>query len=224
MNKTTLMILILAFTTLCYGQTSQTKYFNSEWLGKEVSQKKAKFSQTIIQNIDGTFTTEVKDMKKNEIVRSETFKENEPYGIWKFRYGNNYKNIDYNFPLIYSTEKCNDSLPIVTNDYFQDNDSLVYKAPKISTGELSIYQFISKNIIYPSRAMEDGIQGTVYIQLTLTKEGTFENILVKRGTNILLDKEAVRVLRQLKFSSPQTVNGQTLDFNCLGLPINYRLM
>ena len=224
MIKPTLTIIILAFTTICYGQTAQTKYFNSEWLGKEESQHKAKFSQTIIQNADGTVTTEIKDLKKDEIVRSETFKENEPYGIWKFRYGKDYKSIDYNFPLIYSNEKCNDSLPIKTSDYFQDNDSLGYKAPKISTGELTIYQFIGKNIIYPSGAKDQGIQGTVYLQLTLTKVGTFENIVVKRGTNILLDKEAVRVLRQLKFSSPPTINGQTYDFNCLALPIKYRLM
>jgi len=224
MNRTTLTFLILAFTYICHGQTAQTKYFNSEWLGKEVSQDKAKFSQSIIQNADTTITTEIKDLKKNEIVRSETFKGNEPFGIWKFRYGKDYKTIDYNFPLIYSNEKCNDSLPIITNDYFKDNDSLGYKAPIISTGELTIYQYIGKNIIYPSRAKEEGIQGTVYLQLTLTKDGTFENIVVKRGTNILLDKEAVRVLRQLKFSSTPTVKGQTYNFKCLALPIKYRLM
>jgi len=48
MNRTTFIFLILAFTTICYGQTSQTKYYNSEWLGKEVPENKAKFSQTII--------------------------------------------------------------------------------------------------------------------------------------------------------------------------------
>jgi TonB family protein len=132
--------------------------------------------------------------------------------------------MDYNFPLIYSEDKCNDSLPVKTSDYFQDNDSLGYKVPKILNGELTIYQFIAKNIIYPRRATEEGIQGTVYLQLTLTKEGTLENIVVIRGTNILLDKEAVRVLRQVKFSSPPTIKGQSYTFNCLGLPIKYRLM
>lgn len=223
MKKSTLTILILAITTICYGQTSQTKYFRSEWLGKEVQENKAKFSQTITQNTDGTTTTEVRDLKKNEIVRSETFKGNEPYGIWKFRYSSGFKTIDYNFPLVYSNEKCNDSLPITTSDYFKDNDSLVYKAPKISTGELTIYQYIGKNIYYPAKAMENDIQGTVYLQLTLTKEGTFENIMVKRGVDISLDKEAVRVLRELKFSSPPTVNGQSFTFKCLALPLKYIL-
>ncbi|MBA3901571.1 MAG: TonB family protein, partial [Bacteroidetes bacterium] len=42
-------------------------------------------------------------------------------------------------------------------------------------------------MIYPNLAKENGIQGTVYLMLTLTKEGTIENIVVKRGTNVLLD-------------------------------------
>lgn len=225
MNKMTLIILVLAFTTSYKGQTTQIKYFNSKWLGKEVSQDNAKFSQSITQNIDGTVTTEIKDLKNDEIVKSETFKGKEPYGIWKFRYANTgYSILDYNFPLIYSTEKCSDSLPIKLIDYFKDHDSLGYKAPKISTGEQSIYHFINKNINYPSTAIEEAIQGTVYLQFTLTKEGTIENIVVKRGVDTSLDKEAVRVLRMLKFNSPPIVNGNAFTFKCLALPIKYNLM
>lgn len=154
---------------------------------------------------------------------SKTFKGDEPYGIWKFRNSNRNETIDYNFPLIYSTEKCNDSLPITTSDYFKDNDSLGYKAPKIANGEMTFKQYIGENIIYPSSAIEDGIQGNVYVRLTLTKEGEFENIVIERGVSILLDKEAVRVLRQLKFSSPPTINGQAYTFKCVPLTIKYRL-
>jgi TonB family protein len=223
MKKLTLTILILVITTICYGQTSETKYFNSEWLEEEVSENKAKFSQTVTKNPYGTVTTEVKNLKKNIIVLSETFKGKEPYGIWKFRYDNSIKTIDYNFPLIYTDEGCNDSLKIkMYNEYFKDNDSLGYKAPKISTRERDIYEYIYKNLHYPERALENGTQGTVDLQLTLTKEGTIENIVVRHGADILLDKEAVRVLRELKFSSPPTVNGQSCNI-CLRLPINFKL-
>ena len=57
----------------------------------------------------------------------------------------------------------------------------------------------------------------------MTATGT-ENIVVKRGVDISLDKEAVRVLRELKFSSPPTVNGQAYAFKCLVLPVKYKLM
>jgi TonB family protein len=224
MNKTIITFLILALNILCYGQTSQIKYFNTEWLGEEVSQEKAKFSQTIIKNTDGTVTTEVKDLKKEEIIRTETLKGNEPFGTWKIRNGKSIITKDYNFTLIYNEENCNDSLAIKTNDIFKDNDNLAYKAPKIKTGESNIYQFIAKNTFYPSKAIEENIQGTVYLKLTITKEGAIENIVVMRGKNILLDKEAVSVIKQLKLSSPPTINGQNVTIDCVVLPINFQLM
>lgn len=223
MRKIIMAIFVLAFATIGYGQTSQTKFFKSEWLDHEVPENKAKYSQTITQNTDGTTTSEVKNIRKNEVVQSETYKGNEPYGIWKFRYGNGFQTIDYNFPLIYAEEKCDDSLSIAAGDFFQNNDSLGYKAPKLSTGDLTIYQYLAKSIIYPARAREMGIQGTVYLQLTLTADGA-ENVVVKRGVDISLDKEAVRVLKALKFSSPPTLNGKSVVIKCLTLPIRYKLM
>lgn len=63
MKRSTLTILILALTTICFGQTKEIKYFNNEWLQKEVNFKKGKFSKTIIRNTDGSVTTEVKNIK-----------------------------------------------------------------------------------------------------------------------------------------------------------------
>jgi len=223
MKKTVLFLVILAISTLGYGQTIDTKYFNNASLGKEVSPSKAKFSQSIIQNDDGSITTEIKDLKKNEIIERKTYKENEPYGIWKFRYNSDYKTLDYNFPLIYDDVKCKDSLHLPIVDFFKDYDSVAYKAPIISNGELSFYQFIGRNIIYPFQAREAGIQGTVYLQLTLTMDGTFEDIVIKRGANISLDKEAVRVLRMIKFTTPPKINGQACTFKCLNIPIRFQL-
>ncbi|MBK6730607.1 MAG: energy transducer TonB [Bacteroidetes bacterium] len=224
MYKTPLTIFVFAIAIICNGQSSETKYFNNVDLGKEVSKEKAKYSQIIIQNSDGTVTIEVYDLRKNALSNSQTFKGEEPYGIWKFSSGNAYTILDYDFPLIYSKEKCNDSIPQITNDIFQDTDSIGYKAPKIMTGELTIYEYLAKNILYPSQAKDEGIEGVVYIKLTITKEGTIENVEVLRGLHILLDKESVRVIRKLKFSSPPTLNGQTIAINCLTLPIRYRLM
>jgi TonB family protein len=223
MKKSTLILLTITLNILCYGQSTETKYYKNAWLDKEVKKEKAKFSQTIIQKEDGTKTFEIREINKNEIFRSETYKGDEPYGVWKIRYGKEYTFIDYNFPLIYSDNKCKDTLPIRISDYSQDNDSLGYKAPKIQSGELTIFQFIAKNLIYPQRAVDEGIQGKVYVQMTLSKEGIFEEIVIKRGANILLDKEAVRILRQLKFSSPPTINGKAYSLNCLVLPITYHL-
>jgi TonB family protein len=224
MNKTTLTFLIFVFATICMGQTTETKYYTSESLEKEVSREKAKFSQTIIKNEDGSVTTQISDLKKDHIVSSETFVGNEPYGIWKVRYGKSFTTLDYNFPLIYSNEKCADNSTVYNGDIFQDNDSLKYKAPKIASGEQHIFQFVARELVYPMSAIEENIQGKVYLQFDVSKEGNVENIVVFKGANMLIDKEAVRVLRQLKFSSPPKINGQSFSFKCLMLPINFELM
>lgn len=222
MNKRILTILIIVLTILCSGQTTQIKYFNNVYLQKEVSANKAKYSQTISQNGDGSVTTSVKNIKKDELISSETYKGNEPFGIWKYRQSNMTSELDYAFELVYSDQACNDSIKGLRN-YFENNENLIYTAPKIVSGEASIYYFIARNTIYPPIARESGIQGKVYLTFTVNKEGAIENIVVKKGAHILLDKEAVRVIRLLKFSNPATLNGQTQSF-CVTMPISFKLM
>ncbi len=223
MTKTIFTIIVLFIFLTGTAQTSKIRYFKNEWLGEEVKQDKARFSETVTQNADGTITTEIKNLKKSEIVRSQTFKGNEPYGVWISQRGNGLLRLDYNFPLVYSEEKCSDTSSFNINDIFKDNDTIAYKAPVLNSGEMTIYQFIAKNLVYPQQAMEEGIQGTVYLILSLTKEGNVENVIVLRGVNIFLDKEAVRVVKQLKFSSPAKINGTPHAFPCLSLPLRYWL-
>ncbi|WP_153799495.1 energy transducer TonB [Foetidibacter luteolus] len=218
MNKAALIVLALGFYTITNAQTATTRYFANEWLGKEVSQKKALFSETVTNNIDGTVLTEIKDLTRDKIVRSETFKGDEPFGIWEY-HG---KFADYNFPVKYAQEKCSDSISLKLDNYFVDNDSLGYKAPKIKTGELSISHFIQKYIFYSERAKDKNLQGIVYVRFTLTKEGGVDNIFVTQGVNIILDKEAIRVIRKLQFSNPPILNGQPQSF-CIKAPIQFKL-
>jgi TonB family protein len=169
-------------------------------------------------------TTVIKDLKNDEIISNQTYRGEEPFGIWKYRRSNRTDELDYSFDLKYTGNTCKESISgIDPRDYFQDNDSLQYVAPKISNGEKSIFQFISQQTIYPPGARENGTQGTVYLTFKITKEGNIENIVVLRGVDILLDKEAVRVLRQLKLSSPPTFNGEVKEV-CATLPITFKLM
>lgn len=223
MKNMKLILLLLTCAGICHGQTTQTKYFSGERLDKEVPENKAKFAQVITQNTDGTTTTEVHNLSKRIVVQSQTYKGNEPFGIWKLPYGDGFKTLDYNFPLLYTKESCSDGPQTAIGDYFQNNDSLGYEAPKIAGGETTFYQYAGKNTFYPARAKENGIQGTVYLQLSLTSAGA-ENIVVKRGVDISLDKEAVRVLRGLRFISPPKLNGKPYVMNCLVVPLKFKLM
>ncbi len=220
MNKSTLTIIFIILSIVCKSQSIQTKYYNNEWLEKEVKIEKAKFTQTITENSDGTITKEVVNLKDNQKMRSETFKGEEPYGIWFYNTKYDHSKLDYNFPLLYSNEQCLDSLPKI-KDYFEDDSTIKYKAP-IFSKDKTTFQYLAQSIKYPNRPKDDGIQGTVYLIFLLTKDGNIENVRVKKGANIQLDKEAARVIREMKFSNPATLNGVAKDF-CLTMPIRFVL-
>lgn len=217
------IVFLLTITIQGLAQDLQIEYFSNQWLTQEVPKSKAKFSRTIIANTDGTVTTEIKNLSNNLIIRSETYHDKEPYGVWKHQKGQRIVIIDYNFPLNYSEEKCIDSLPLNTLNYLHDNDSINYKAPVLKSGYYSISQFVDKNIIYPTRAMDEDIQGTVYVLFSITEQGIVDRVAVKQGVNIILDKEALRVIRQLKFSTPPTFKGQPISLSCILLPIQFRI-
>lgn len=153
-------------------------------------------------------TTSVKGILKDEVISSQTYKGAEPTGLWVYMSGSGPKTLDYSFTLNYSEVKCSEGNGIKTRDYFTDNDSIRYNAPKLSTGEKTFSQFLVQNIFYPPAARSNKIYGTVNLVFTITKDGNSENIYVQKGSHILLDKEAVRVIRKMKLSTPPTVNGQ----------------
>lgn len=222
--KHAIFVFLFLVNAKSYTQTVETTYYDNQWLRKEIPAKKAKFSKTVTKHEDGRITTEITDLKKNEVVSSETFKGTEPYGIWKQRYNHGYRYLDYNFPLIYADSKCNDLPKIKVNDLFEDADSVGYKAPKLKSEYQTIHQFISRNLCYPSGAIAEGVQGTVYVGFTITASGQVENVEIKRGTHILLDKEAVRVMKLLVFETPPMIDGVPQTLNCIVLPIKFRMM
>jgi len=66
----------------------------------------------------------------------------------------------------------------------------------------SVDQFrdwVTKNLKYPTIAIENGISGKVYVQYAVNSKGEVVDVKVVRGVDPSLDKEAVRVIQ----SSPK---------------------
>lgn len=202
-----------------YAQTTQTRYFKSSTLQKQVAAEKGKYKQTVTQYPDGTVRTEIVDIKKDKVLSVEVLKGEESIDIWKYQRGNHVKDLDYSFEVVYSDARCQNSIETI-DDYFKNSESPQYVAPKIATGEASIYEFLGQNLIYPSYALQHVLDGKVHLQFTITADGIVKNIVVKDGVHISLDKEAVRVIRNLKFSSPPTINGQPTEV-CVTLPVRF---
>jgi len=64
--------------------------------------------------------------------------------------------------------------------------------------------YIQKNLKYPMIAQENGVSGRVFVQFDVNGKGSIENVIVVRGVDPSLDREAVRVVK----SSPKWTPGK----------------
>ena len=99
-------------------------------------------------------------------------------------------------------------------DVVQDTvkEEMIYDMPEIMPkfpgGADALDEFLKSNIKYPPGAKEKGIQGKVYVQFVVEKDGSVTNVEVRRGVNPLLDAEALRVAKMLPNFEPGTMRGK----------------
>ncbi len=86
----------------------------------------------------------------------------------------------------------------------------------------NVTKWISKNVKYPVLAMENGIQGKVYIQFVIEKDGSITDVKVARGVDASLDKEAVRVVKAMPKWKPGKQRGKPVRVSYT-LPIFFQL-
>jgi TonB family protein len=212
-------ILIICTTTLCAAQTTRTIYCRDRSCDTEVDKSKAKFSETVTEE-NGVITTTLLNLKENEVEARKSWKGDEPVGHWVSLTGRGPEPMDYDFEVIYAEASCSNESNAITA-WFEDNQAANYKAPVID-GYESIYKYLQANLRYPSKARRTGIQGTVDMEFLITEDGSVESLVILRGVHILLDKEAMRLLRSVKFSSPPMRNGKPQKI-CAKFPLRYKL-
>lgn len=86
----------------------------------------------------------------------------------------------------------------------------------------NVQKWISKNVKYPQLALENGIQGKVFIQFVIEKDGSITGVKVIRGVDASLDKEAIRVVQAMPKWKPGSQRGKSVRVSYT-LPINFQL-
>lgn len=100
--------------------------------------------------------------------------------------------------------------------------AMVEQKPEFPGGEAAMYEWLSKNIIYPSAASEEGVQGRVVVEFVVGKDGSISNVRVVRQRHPALDKEAVRVIKSMPKWMPGRNNGQPVKVTYT-LPVTFKL-
>ena len=89
-------------------------------------------------------------------------------------------------------------------------------------GYQTFYKFVKKNMKYPRQAKRMGIEGKVYVQFVVDKDGSITNIKVIRGIGAGADEEAARVLSIVPKWKPGKQRGRAVKQRIV-LPISFKL-
>ena len=84
-----------------------------------------------------------------------------------------------------------------------------------------INKHIRKNFRYPEIAQEMGIQGRVYVNFVIAKDGSITNVRM-RGPDKNLEKEAARIISKLPSMTPGKQRGRPVRVP-FSIPITFRL-
>ena len=140
--------------------------------------------------------------------------------------------------VIESTESDEDLIieDIVVEDDFEDIDvpfaviedvpifpgcESVAKSQRRACFQEQMNKHIRKNFRYPDIAQEMGIQGRVYVNFIISKDGSITNIRM-RGPDKNLENEAARIIGRLPKMTPGKQRGRAVRVP-FSIPITFRL-
>ncbi|MBR5639322.1 MAG: TonB family protein [Muribaculaceae bacterium] len=127
----------------------------------------------------------------------------------------------------YNKDQSSAAQPSTTNKQPSKTDNEVYKSaaqpPQFPGGTSGLMNFLSQNIQYPQTAQDNGIQGKVVVQFVVEKNGKVGEVVVVRGVDKDLDKEAVRLCKMLpSFTPGRNSNGDPIRV-WYTLPVTFKL-
>lgn len=88
---------------------------------------------------------------------------------------------------------------------------IVEEMPEFPGGTDALYEYIYDHIEYPQIALDNEIEGNVYVKFCVTYQGKVEQISVIRGVHPALDAEAIRVVGTLPTFRPGRQAGNPVN-------------
>jgi protein TonB len=131
---------------------------------------------------------------------------------------------------IFVDSEVSEATEITTIDFLPeeiDDDVIHITAdlePTFPGGRGAMYAFLRENIHYPKIAVQEGIQGKVYLSFVIEKDGSITDVKVLRGIigGRMCDLEAVRVVESMPKWEHGRRNGRPVRFQ-FNLPVDFRL-
>lgn len=99
---------------------------------------------------------------------------------------------------------------------------VVEDQPEPIGGMEAFYKYVQKNLDYPAQARRMGIEGRVFVQFVVDKDGSISDVVAIRGIGAGCDEEAVRVIKESPKWKPGKQRGRAVKVRMV-LPITFKL-
>ena len=99
---------------------------------------------------------------------------------------------------------------------------VVEQMPSFPGGISGLRTYLNQNIRYPAEAQETCAQGRVVVSFVVGKDGHISDVTVLRSVDPSLDKEAIRVVRNMPRWSPGKQGGEPVRVR-YNVPVSFRL-
>lgn len=100
--------------------------------------------------------------------------------------------------------------------------TIVEDQPEPIGGLRAFYQYVGERLKYPNQARRMGIQGKVFVQFVVDKDGKLNDVEAIKGIGAGCDEEAVRVISGAPHWKPGKQRGRPVKVRMI-LPITFKL-
>ena len=100
--------------------------------------------------------------------------------------------------------------------------TVVEQMPMYPGGDGALMGYLRDNIHYPTVAAENGVQGRVVVGFVVERDGSITDVKILRGVDPSLDREAMRVVKNMPKWTPGKQNGSAVRVK-YQVPVSFRL-
>jgi TonB family protein len=130
------------------------------------------------------------------------------------------KDADQSFVILQKGDKTNMLSEMTAKD--GEIFTIVEESASPEGGFPALYEYITANLKYPEEAKMKGVEGKVFVEFTVNKDGTLQDIHATKGIGAGCDSEAVRVMNGSPKWIPASQRGKTVRQRMV-LPITFKL-
>lgn len=131
------------------------------------------------------------------------------------------QNVDFDATLDMDESLDTNQGPPPSDDEEEEEEQEIFMAVEDKPQLIGGMEALNEEVNYPEFARKAGIEGRVIVQFVVDEEGNVQNPEVISGVHKMLDEEAVRAVKQMKFTPGKQRNNPVKVR--MSLPVTFQL-